>query len=91
MIAFSLNVFIPCPWATFLIIVGIAFTINFDWLFLQFHHLVFTNSYWSAQGYMLLLFPGEFWFDAALICVAFMVVLALVTGASSLFYLKNAK
>jgi integral membrane protein (TIGR01906 family) len=74
-----------------LICAGIAFAIDFDQLFLLLHHLIFTNPYWSAQGYMLLLFPGEFWFDAAMFCVAFMAALAVITGAVSLYYIKKVK
>jgi integral membrane protein (TIGR01906 family) len=71
------------------IIIGVASVINFDALFIQLHHLIFTNSYWSANGYMLLLFPGGFWFDAAIICVAFMVGIALILGCLSVVYLKK--
>jgi integral membrane protein (TIGR01906 family) len=73
------------------IILGIAFIINFDALFIQLHHLIFTNPYWSADGYMLLLFPGDFWFDAAIICVAFMIIIALILGFASLVYLKKSR
>jgi integral membrane protein (TIGR01906 family) len=69
-------------------IIGIASYFNFDQLFLQFHYLVFSNQYWSAPGYMLLLFPGGFWFDAALICGAFMSFFAIVLGVASVLYLK---
>jgi integral membrane protein (TIGR01906 family) len=71
-----------------IIIIGIASYFNFDQLFLQFHYLVFSNQYWSAPGYMLLLFPGGFWFDAAIICGAFMSLLAIMLGGASVLYLK---
>ncbi|HEY90560.1 MAG TPA: DUF1461 domain-containing protein [Dehalococcoidia bacterium] len=65
--------------------------LDFDRLFLQFHLFAFTNEFWSAEGYMLLLFPGGFWYDAVIyIGVATAVaalVLATVTG--SYLYIKR--
>lgn len=72
-----------------LAIIGVAALINFDWLFLHFHYLVFTNQYWSAEGYMLLLFPGGFWSDAALFCIVLILFMAFVLGILSLLYLKS--
>ena len=45
-------------------------------LFLQFHFLFFSNEYWYAEGYMLLLFPEPFFYETTLFCA-----LATVTGA----------
>lgn len=70
-------------------ITGIASIFYFDQLFLQFHYLVFSNQYWSAPGYMLQLFPGGFWVDAALICGVFMIALALLQGGASFAYIKT--
>ena len=72
-----------------LIVLGVASMLDFDQLFLQLHHLIFTNTYWSAEGYMLLLFPGGFWFDAALICIAFMAGLAIISGIIGIIFLKR--
>jgi len=66
----------------------VASITSFDQLFLQFHYLAFTNQYWSAQGYMLLLFPGGFWYDAALICLAFTAFLAILILIPSIFLLR---
>lgn len=74
-----------------LVVLGIAAVLDFDRLFLQFHFLAFTNTLWSAQGYMLLLFPGGFWFDAALICGAFIAGLALVFNILSRVYLRAGR
>jgi integral membrane protein (TIGR01906 family) len=67
---------------------GVASFFNFDNLFLRFHQLVFTNDYWSSEGYMLQLFPGDFWYDAAYICIAFMAGIAVVWGIISFVVLK---
>lgn len=69
-------------------IIGIASFFDFDRLFLQFHELVFSNQYWSSQGYMLLLFPGGFWYDAAIFCLAFMAILAISIGTISILCLR---
>ena len=69
-------------------VLGIASLLDFDRLFLQFHYLAFSNQFWSAQGYMLMLFPGGFWFDAALICIGITVGLAIICGVPSLIYLR---
>jgi integral membrane protein (TIGR01906 family) len=71
------------------LITGIASFFSFDQLFLQFHYLVFSNQYWSAPGYMLQLFPGGFWVDAALFCAGFMIALALLQGVASYACVKT--
>jgi len=72
-----------------IVIVGVASILDFDSLFLKFHYLAFTNQYWSAAGYMLLLFPGGFWFDAALFCIGFVTLLAIILGVAAGIYLKD--
>jgi integral membrane protein (TIGR01906 family) len=71
-----------------IVALGIGSFLDFEQLFLQLHGLIFTNSYWSAAGYMLLLFPGGFWFDAALICISFMAGLSIILGGLAFTYLK---
>ena len=71
-----------------IIVIAIASFFDFDDLFLRFHQLAFTNDYWSANGYMLLLFPGNFWYDAAFICIAFMAGLSVIWGVVSFLALK---
>jgi integral membrane protein (TIGR01906 family) len=58
---------------------GLGMLADFDWLFRQFHFLSFTNDLWMldpTRDYLIMLFPGGFWFDALLFCA-----LATVTGA----------
>ena len=71
-----------------LLLLGIGATIDFDWLFLQFHFLAFTNEFWSASGYMLLLFPGGFWYDAVVYCALAAAAIALILGITSGVYLR---
>ncbi len=70
-----------------LIALWIAMLVNFDWLFLQFHLLSFTNEFWSAEGYMVMLFPSGFWYDTARFCVVFIAAAAAVIGAGAGGYL----
>ena len=61
--------------------------INFNWLFLHFHYIAFSNNFWSAQGNMLKLFPGGFWYDIVLYCAIAMAVTSAVIAAVAAFYL----
>ncbi len=65
---------------------------NFEALFYQFHLIAFSNDFWSAKGYMLKLFPGDFWYDATFFCAVGMAAAAAVLGAISgsfLFFTKK--
>lgn len=53
---------------------------GFGELWYRFHLLFFTNEFWSAEGYMLMLFPEQFFSDAAIFCVIVMVAGALILG-----------
>lgn len=74
-----------------MLLLGIGVVLDFDRLFLQFHFLAFTNTFWSAPGYMLLLFPGGFWYDATAICAGFTGLLAILVLAVSYVYLKHSE
>jgi integral membrane protein (TIGR01906 family) len=69
-------------------VISILSLVNFDQLFLRFHYMVFTNPYWSSEGYMLLLFPGGFWSDIVLIGIGFMAGLAIISGVAAFVYLR---
>jgi integral membrane protein (TIGR01906 family) len=66
---------------------GLGTLLNFDWLFLQFHLLSFSNEFWSTEGYMVLLFPRDFWYDAAIYCALATAATALILGAVAVSYL----
>ena len=62
---------------------GLGALFNFDQLFLQFHLLSFTNELWlldPTKDYLIMLFPGGFWFDAMLFCVLVATVGAVISG-----------
>jgi len=66
-----------------ILLLGIGALLDFDQLFLQFHLFAFTNEFWSAEGNMLLLFPGGFWYDAVIYCGIVVIVAALILAAIS--------
>lgn len=63
-----------------MLVLGVGTLAGFDQLFLNFHFLFFSNEFWSAQGYMLRLFTGEFFYDATLFCALICAGLALILG-----------
>ena len=70
---------------------GLGVLLGFRQLFYQFHLLFFSNEFWSARGYMLLLFREHFFFDTALFCGGIIVGLAVILGGVSGIYLKRTK
>jgi integral membrane protein (TIGR01906 family) len=84
-----------CLTLVFMLLLGIGTLLGFDALFYNFHLLFFSNELWSAEGYMLLLFTEEFFYDAALFCALGSGGLALILGGASggwlLFTRKKAR
>ena len=66
---------------------GLGTFFGFDQLFYQFHLLFFSNEFWSAEGYMLMLFPEGFWYEATLFCALITSGLAIILGGVSGWYL----
>ncbi len=54
--------------------------LGFGELWYRFHLVFFSNEFWSAQGYMLKLFPQNFFADAAVFCGLVTAVGALILG-----------
>ena len=74
-----------------MLMLGLGTLLGFDQLWLQFHLLFFSNEFWSAEGYMLMLFPQGFWYDATLFCALATVGLAIILGglAGGYLYFKR--
>ena len=70
-----------------LLVFGLGMLVGFSQLLYGFHLAFFTNPYWSAEGYMLLLFPEDFLRDAALFCTAITAGLAIILGGLAGGYL----
>ena len=69
---------------------GLGALLDFDQLFYQFHLLSFSNDFWQldpARDYLIMLFPGGFWYDAALFCALATVGLAVILGGVAGGYL----
>ncbi len=71
-----------------ILLLGAGSFLDFDALFLKMHTLIFTNDFWYAEGYMLNLFPGGFWYDAVFICMGLMAGLTIIVGGTGLSLLK---
>jgi integral membrane protein (TIGR01906 family) len=70
--------------------IGLAAFSNFDQFFWQFHVLSFANDFWlldPAKDYLIMLFPGGFWYDATRYIAISTVGLALIIAAIGGSYL----
>ncbi len=70
--------------------IGSGILLNFDQLFYQFHLLSFSNELWQldpSKDYLIMLFPGGFWYDAAIFCALAPVGLAVILGGVAGGYL----
>ena len=75
---------------TLMILLGLGMLLNFDQLFRQFHLLSFTNEFWQlnpATDYLIMLFPGGFWYDAMIFCVLVTTAGAVILGGTGGGYL----
>ncbi|MFA5451764.1 MAG: TIGR01906 family membrane protein, partial [Dehalococcoidales bacterium] len=66
--------------------IGIIALMDFNWLFLQFHLISFSNNLWlldPATDYLIMMFPEGFWADAALLVAGLTAGGALLTGTAS--------
>jgi integral membrane protein (TIGR01906 family) len=65
-------------------VLGIASIFSFQWLFIQFHRISFSNPYWMldpSRDYLIMLFPPGFWEDVAIIGGGAVAAEALLLGA----------
>jgi len=70
--------------------IGLGILLNFDQLFYQFHLLSFSNEFWQldpTRDYLIMLFPGGFWYDAAIFCALATASLAIILGGVAGGYL----
>ncbi|MBM3143310.1 MAG: TIGR01906 family membrane protein [Chloroflexi bacterium] len=75
------------------LVLGIGAVLNFDQFFLQFHLLSFTNELWQldpSRDYLIMLFPGGFWYDATLFIALATAVGAAVLGGVGLYIYFSA-
>ena len=73
---------------------GLGILLNFDQLFYQFHLFSFTNELWQldpTKDYLIMLFPGGFWYDAAVFCAGITAGLAIILGGVAGGYLWTSR
>ena len=73
-----------------MLVIGLGILLNFDQLFWQFHLLSFSNEFWQldpTRDYLIMLFPGGFWYDAAIFCALATAGLAIILGGVAGGYL----
>lgn len=71
-----------------MLLLGLSTMLNFDQLFLQFHLLSFTNEFWQldpSRDYLIMLFPGGFWYDAMLFITSATGVGAVILGGVGIY------
>ncbi|MDO9334435.1 MAG: DUF1461 domain-containing protein [Dehalococcoidales bacterium] len=74
-----------------LALIGIGILLDFDSLFYGFHLISFSNDFWSAEGNMLLLFPGGFWYDMVVYVALFAIALSLIPGIIGGIYIIKGR
>ena len=73
---------------------GLGIFLGFDQLFWQFHIISFTNELWQldpSTDYLIMLFPRDFWYDAAVFCALATSGIALVIGGAAGGYLLSTR
>ena len=73
---------------------GLGILVGFDQLFWQFHVISFANELWQldpARDYLIMLFPRDFWYDAALFCTLVVALGAVVLGGVAGGYLLSTR
>ncbi len=74
-----------------MLLLGLGTMVGFRQLFYQFHLLFFSNEFWSAEGYMLLLFREHFFLDTALFCGGIILGSAVILGGVAGVYIKKTQ
>ncbi len=73
---------------------GLGTLLGFDQLFWQFHLISFANELWQldpARDYLIMLFPGGFWYDVTIFCAVATAAGAVVLGGVAGVYLRRTK
>ncbi|MDP2744669.1 MAG: TIGR01906 family membrane protein [Dehalococcoidia bacterium] len=72
---------------------GLVTLVGFDWLFLQFHLLSFSNEFWMldpATDYLIRMVPQGFFYDATLFVTLATLVEAVLLGGVCRGYLRRS-
>lgn len=72
--------------------IGIAALIDFNWLFVTFHRMFFSNDLWVLSGYLPRIYTEGFFFDTAkFIAVATLLESMLLGGTAGFFILRRRR
>ena len=77
-----------------IVILGIMAVTNFNAFFTAFHHISFANDFWLLNpntDYLIMLFPGGFWYDCVIYLAVAIAVTAIIFGVAAWLYLKRGK
>ena len=77
-----------------MLLLGLGSLFDFEGLFIQFHLLSFSNDFWlldPSRDYLVMLFPGGFWYDATIFIALGTTLAALVLAGASWGHLKFNK
>ena len=73
-------------------VIGIAALVDFNWLFLAFHRVFFSNDLWILSGYLPRIYTEGFFFDTAkFIAVATLLESILIGGTAGFFILRRRR
>lgn len=76
--------------AVLMAVTGLMAIINFNQFFTWFHLISFANDFWlldPSKDYLIMLFPGGFWSDAAIYVGAATLLFAMLIGGVAGIYL----
>jgi integral membrane protein (TIGR01906 family) len=76
-----------------ILILGIMAVADFDVFFTAFHMISFANDFWLLDpntDYLIMLFPGGFWYDCVIFIAVAIAVSALIAAVVSWLYMKKA-
>jgi integral membrane protein (TIGR01906 family) len=72
--------------------IGIAALVDFNWLFVTFHRVFFSNDLWILSGYLPRIYAEGFFFDTAkFIAVATLLESVLIGGTAGFFILRRRR
>jgi integral membrane protein (TIGR01906 family) len=72
-------------------VIGIAALIDFNWLFVTFHRVFFSNDLWILSGYLPRIYTEGFFADAAAIIAITTVLEALFIGVIAGFFILRRR
>jgi integral membrane protein (TIGR01906 family) len=72
-------------------VIGIAALIDFNWLFIAFHHVFFRNDLWISSGYLPRIYTEGFFSDAGTIIAVSTIVEVLFIGVIAGFFILRRR